>query len=53
MIKEICNRILAMLLACSGVRGGGILRDPSDELRSELRWRDVELQQLTQSLDVE
>jgi hypothetical protein len=36
-----------MLLAYSGVRGGGILRDPNDEHRSGLRWRDVELQQLT------
>jgi site-specific recombinase XerD len=42
-IKELRNRALASLLAYSGVRGAEILRDPNDERRSGIRWRDVDL----------
>jgi integrase len=43
-IKELRDRALASLLAYSGVRGGEVLRDPNDERRSGLRWRDVDLE---------
>jgi integrase len=42
-VKELRDRALAALLAYSGVRGGEVLRDPNDERRSGLRWRDVDL----------
>ena len=42
-VKELRDRALASLLAYSGVRGAEILRDPNDERRSGLRWRDVDL----------
>ena len=42
-IKELRDRALASLLAYSGVRGAEVLRDPNDERRSGLRWRDVDL----------
>jgi len=42
-VKELRDRALAALLAYSGVRGGEILRDPNDERRSGLRWRDIDL----------
>ena len=42
-VKELRDRALAALLAYSGVRGGEILRDPNDERRSGMRWRDVDL----------
>ena len=43
-IKELRDRALASLLAYSGVRGAEMLRDPSDERRSGIRWRDVNLE---------
>ena len=43
-IKELRDRALASLLAYSGVRGGEVLRDPNDERRGGLRWRDVDLE---------
>ena len=43
-VKELRNRALAALLAYSGVRSGEILRDPNDQRRSGLRWRDVDLE---------
>jgi integrase len=43
-VKELRDRALAALLAYSGVRGGEILRDPNDERRSGIRWRDVDLE---------
>ena len=43
-IREFRDRALASLLAYSGVRGGEMLRDPSDQRRSGLRWRDVNLE---------
>ena len=46
-VKELRDRALASLLAYSGVRGGEILRDPNDERRSGLRWRDVDLEAST------
>ena len=42
-VKELRDRALAALLAYSGVRGGEILRDPSDKRRSGIRWREVDL----------
>jgi integrase len=42
-IKELRDRALASLLAYSGVRGAEVLRDPSDDRRRGLRWRDVDL----------
>jgi integrase len=43
-IKELRDRALVALLAYSGVRGGEILRDPNDERRSGIRWRDIDLE---------
>jgi integrase len=43
-IKELRDRALASLLAYSGVRGAEILRDPNDERRTGIRWRDVDLE---------
>jgi len=42
-VKELRDRAFAALLAYSGVRGGEVLRDPNDERRSGIRWRDVDL----------
>jgi integrase len=42
-VKELRDRALASLLAYSGVRGAEILRDPNDQRRGGLRWRDVDL----------
>ena len=41
--QELRDRALASLLAYSGVRGGEVLRDPNDERRGGVRWRDVDL----------
>ena len=43
-IKEFRDRALASLLAYSGVRGAEVLRDPNDERRSGVRWRDLDLE---------
>ena len=43
-VKELRDRALAALLAYSGVRGGEILRDPSDQRRSGIRWREVDIE---------
>jgi integrase len=43
-IKELRDRALASPLAYSGVRGAEVLRDPNDERRSGIRWRDVDLE---------
>ena len=43
-IKELRDRALASLLAYSGVRGAEVLRDPNDQRRSGIRWRDVDLE---------
>ena len=43
-IKELRDRALASLLAYSGVRGAEVLRDPNDERRIGVRWRDVDLE---------
>ena len=43
-IKELRDRALASLLAYSGVRGAEVLRDPNDERRSGVRWRDLDLE---------
>ena len=42
-VKELRDQALASLLAYSGVRGGEVLRDPNDQRRSGVRWRDVDL----------
>ena len=41
--QELCDYALASLLAYSGVRGGDVFRDPNDERRGGVRWRDVDL----------
>ena len=43
-VKELRDRALASLLAYSGVRGGEVLRDPNDQRRSGVRWRDIDLE---------
>jgi len=43
-IKELRDRALASLLAYSGVRGAEVLRDPNDQRRGGIRWRDVDLE---------
>jgi integrase len=43
-IQELRDRALASLLAYSGVRGAEVLRDPNDERRSGIRWRDLDLE---------
>jgi integrase len=43
-VKELRDRALAALLAYSGVRGAEILRDPNDQRRNGLRWRDIDLE---------
>ena len=43
-IKELRDRALASLLAYSGVRGAEVLRDPNDERRSGVRWRNLDLE---------
>jgi len=43
-IKELHDRALASLLAYSGVRGAEVLRDPNDERRSSIRWRNLDLE---------
>lgn len=38
------DRALVALLGYTGVRGGEVLRDPRDEKRDGLRWRNVDLE---------
>lgn len=42
-IQELRDRALVFLLAYTGIRGGEFLRDPADERRNGIRWRDVDL----------
>jgi integrase len=42
--KELRDRALAALLAYSGVRSAEVLRDPNDERRSGIHWRDLNLE---------
>ena len=43
-VKELRDRALTSLLAYSGVRGAEVLRDPNDERRSGVRWRNLDLE---------
>ncbi|WP_255191961.1 tyrosine-type recombinase/integrase [Natronobeatus ordinarius] len=42
--KRLRDRALVATLAYTGVRGGEILNDPTDDRRAGLRWKDVDLE---------
>lgn len=49
-VEEARDRALVYLLAYSGARVGELVRDPNDERRDGIRWRDVDLEGSTISV---
>jgi integrase len=43
-VVELRDKALAYILAFTGVRAGEVLRDPRDERRNGIRWRDVHIE---------
>jgi integrase len=49
-IKETRDRAFVATIAYAGVRGGEIVRDPSDDRREGVRWNDLNLENATMTV---